>query len=461
MDLKRAFTGIGLIAGTIVAFCANPAQAYTFSTSNATAASVIDFTRLGYRYDTMPNSGNTSGPLQVRRNAATMTRTEIDRFVNAVVALKTQRFVTTPNGVRISEYDQFVATHLATMDMTGRLAPNGTTLVNGAHGNAAFLPWHRQFLDEFERALQTVDSSVTLPYWDWTNQTATRNIIFQNNFMGPNGGAGGVGGGTVQSGPFSRANGWLLRRDLSNTTNRGAWTGLSTGTPRELTRSLRDWTTLGTQTQVNGALAQTSYNAFRSRIETGTGLHNSMHNWIGGSMNLQNSPNDPMFFLVHANVDRLWGQWQLNGRWGNSFYPSSGQPYGHNLLDPMFPWNTGNIPIANDLRDLMPGLPGVTATATPTDSSLFMMASAPSDLSDNTIEHSQTGYMYNPWGHMAYHGDGTEPCPDEIAMPCDMPCHQSEHVPEPSVAFGLLAFGALGAGSQFKRKRKALVKANS
>ena len=31
MDLKRTFTCIGLVAGTVVAFYANPAQAYTFS----------------------------------------------------------------------------------------------------------------------------------------------------------------------------------------------------------------------------------------------------------------------------------------------------------------------------------------------------------------------------------------------------------------------------------------------
>ena len=36
------------------------------------------------------------------------------------------------------------------------------------HFGSAFLPWHRHFLLRFERELQSVDSRVTLPYWDST-----------------------------------------------------------------------------------------------------------------------------------------------------------------------------------------------------------------------------------------------------------------------------------------------------
>ena len=35
-------------------------------------------------------------------------------------------------------------------------------------------------------------------------------------------------------------------------------------------------------------------------------LHNPPHGWIGGNMASGFSPDDPMFFLHHANVDRLW-----------------------------------------------------------------------------------------------------------------------------------------------------------
>ncbi len=43
-------------------------------------------------------------------------------------------------------------------------------------------------------------------------------------------------------------------------------------------------------------------------------LHNAVHIWVGGDrgdMGDATSPNDPVFFLHHCNVDRLWALWQL------------------------------------------------------------------------------------------------------------------------------------------------------
>lgn len=91
-------------------------------------------------------------------------------------------------------------------------------------------------------------------------------------------------------------------------------------------------------------------------------LHAYAHSLIGGSVvddiNLKQgvpkqirilgtmdsipcSPYDPIFWLNHANVDRLWAEWQDNGHTGSSFYPAAGMPFGHNLNDPMWPWDGG------------------------------------------------------------------------------------------------------------------------
>lgn len=56
---------------------------------------------------------------------------------------------------------------------------------------------------------------------------------------------------------------------------------------------------------------------------------------------IPSSPYDPVFWLNHANVDRLWAEWQDKGQTGSSFYPSRGRPFGHNLHDPMWPWDGG------------------------------------------------------------------------------------------------------------------------
>ena len=39
---------------------------------------------------------------------------------------------------------------------------------NGIHWGPAFLPWHRDYLRKFELAIQTIESDLFLPFWDWT-----------------------------------------------------------------------------------------------------------------------------------------------------------------------------------------------------------------------------------------------------------------------------------------------------
>src|SRR5262249_21396630 len=74
---------------------------------------------------------------------------------------------------------------------------------------------------------------------------------------------------------------------------------------------------------VNNALALTPYDTpawdtssagFRNRLEGWASeptfappwLHNLVHVWIGGDMAPSTSPNDPVFYLNHCNVDRVW-----------------------------------------------------------------------------------------------------------------------------------------------------------
>jgi hypothetical protein len=58
---------------------------------------------------------------------------------------------------------------------------------------------------------------------------------------------------------------------------------------------------------------------------------------------------DPLFFMLHANVDRLWAKWQWVKRRANpadaaAYAPPSPNRIGHHLVDTMWPWNgvTGN-----------------------------------------------------------------------------------------------------------------------
>ncbi len=42
----------------------------------------------------------------------------------------------------------------------------------------------------------------------------------------------------------------------------------------------------------------------------GTMMHGRVHNWVGGNMLSSSSPNDPLFWMHHANLDRIWAEWQ-------------------------------------------------------------------------------------------------------------------------------------------------------
>ena len=62
-------------------------------------------------------------------------------------------------------------------------------------------------------------------------------------------------------------------------------------------------------------------------------MHSAGHIYIGADMyESSGSPNDPMFFLHHAQVDRLWAAWQQDNLrkggetavdYGNPGYPET------------------------------------------------------------------------------------------------------------------------------------------
>lgn len=262
----------------------------------------------------------------VRKNQAALIGEEKRRFVDAVLALKVD-----------GTYDRFVQWHVDAMaHATPPSVPSNVR--NAAHKGPAFLPWHREFLRRFELELQRVDSTVTLPYWDWTVDNLPTSSIWNDDFMGGNGRASD---GRVMSGPFAY--------------DSGNW-ALSIDGPDLRRRFMANTDRLPIDLEVTNCLAITPYDtnpwnrssnpSFRNTLEgwIGSGLiHNRVHMWIGGSMMLGSSPNDLVFFLHHCNVDRLWAEWQRVHP-TEGYQPVNGGPTGHNLNDQMFPWDENTTP---------------------------------------------------------------------------------------------------------------------
>jgi tyrosinase len=231
-----------------------------------------------------------------RKNLTRLTLSERQAFVNAVLQLKA-------NG----GYDRYPTMHQGGL--------------NHGHFGPAFFPWHRELLRRFELELQAIDSSVNIPYWDWTvgnlNAAGTESLIWRDDFMG---GPGSGANFAVATGPFTGP-AWNLRRNRFDIFQFPGGGGTIAAFVDEL-----------------------DYTLMRG-LES---PHGAAHSWVGGTVgDIAFAPRDPVFWLIHCNIDRLWAEWTVakSGQAGWVQYaPASGGPTGHNLNDSMWPWNGGTSP---------------------------------------------------------------------------------------------------------------------
>jgi tyrosinase len=291
--------------------------------------------------------------LRIRKDQVDLSPGERKAFVNAVLTLKqipSQLYPPSQN-----RYDDYVLIHSKSMLMT-------VTGAMPAHQGPAFLPWHREFIRRFEMDLQSIDQRVNLPYWDWTKDNEPSSSIWDSDFMGGN---GRDEDGRVMTGPFAYDSGkWTLNINDFDDPNPGP----------DLRRHFGKFPsvpTLPSAAQVTDALNVIPYDSnpwitntttgqpqpsFRNRLEGWYGdgnIHNRVHLWVSGgtppnfddagSMFWSTSLNDPVFFLHHCNIDRLWAEWQRQHP-QQGYVPNIGGPQGHNINDPMEPWKGATTP---------------------------------------------------------------------------------------------------------------------
>jgi tyrosinase len=295
--------------------------------------------------------------MDVRKDQRALDSTERADFISALLGLKKRPSLLHPDDSEANRYDDFVEVHLNAMNAMGMPGMGGMPSASWAHQTSSFGPWHRKFLRIFELELQSVKAGVTIPYWDWTVDQGKASSPWSSTFLG---GDGRPGDNKVMDGPFAFVQGdWIIRvKD-------------SPSDPDYLTRSMGTDTTaqnLPSIGQLASTLNATPYDTapwedslrdqqdsnqwkgFRIRLEIV--LHNLVHRWVAGAMATASSPNDPIFWLHHANIDRLWAQWQDKHTTEQRYLPSSDAPTGQNLNDNMIfhaddqpaPWPGGTTP---------------------------------------------------------------------------------------------------------------------
>ena len=231
-----------------------------------------------------------------------------------------------PGSTLVSRYDDFVWAHHQVM-MQGPNDPLGPNL---AHRGPAFGPWHRELLKLYEQELQNAagDPNLTLPYWDWTkDQSGTDpGFPFTADFLGPDG--AGNPNDKVTTGAFSQAGGWILNCDEEGFGFlRRHFGGDGPGLPTAA--SVKAALGLTPYDSNPWNLSSTSTTSFRNTLEGWVGprqIHNAVHRWVDGSMQPGTSPNDPVFFFHHCNIDRLWAVWEQKNLGAAPYLPDNSTP---------------------------------------------------------------------------------------------------------------------------------------
>lgn len=165
------------------------------------------------------------------------------------------------------------------------------------HGNWFFLPWHRAYLLYFEQICRklTGEASFALPYWNWTCERQipapflgnASNPLFVDGRDGipPAALADEVVGPVLMESILSEPNFNLFASEPANALRPGVGYGTLEGTP-----------------------------------------HNSVHGFVGGVMGSYQSPQDPIFWMHHNMIERVW--WDWNGVRGNA---NTNDPVWNNL----------------------------------------------------------------------------------------------------------------------------------
>ncbi|PYS63343.1 MAG: hypothetical protein DMF74_10425 [Acidobacteria bacterium] len=188
----------------------------------------------------------------VRKRTSAMTPAERTLFKTVITKL-----INEPGDP--NRYGKFVGYHAEDHMMHPFMGPVGTQ---------RFLPWHRVYLLKLERMGRRIDSHFFIPYWKWTTDRAVPPWM-------------------VSFKPTVK----VIGPDITVTRN-------PTAPP-----------SLPTTAQVNALMGIGNFTNLVNQLDP---LHGAVHVWCHGTMsNVPTAPADPLFWMHHAMIDKIWADWQV------------------------------------------------------------------------------------------------------------------------------------------------------
>ena len=166
-----------------------------------------------------------------------------------------------------------------------------------------FLPWHRMFVFFFEQIIREVSGrpDFTLPYWDYTSADPLKRGIVPLQFRLP----------------LDPVFSVLYRADRSSLANSGQ--RIDKNQPTD-------------QMDISATMACAAYSTVGTVLgfcrSVDSNIHGRIHVLVGNAKNMGAVPyaaRDPLFWVHHSTIDRLWASWNANyagvnptSTWGNT-----------------------------------------------------------------------------------------------------------------------------------------------
>ena len=241
------------------------------------------------------------------------------------------------------------------------------------HGDWYFLPWHRAYTLMYERAVQSLTgfAAFGMPYWDWTVMRD-----YPEAFANP-----------VYKG----------KKNPLYIPNRNKLTGQNALSDEIVGQQLINTIYAETDYEVFGTTRNPDQNNLDpSWVPAGGGYqgeleskpHNHVHNNIGAFMPTPASPRDPIFFMHHSNIDRIWAHWSALGRQNSSDPLWLNMSFTNNYIDPQGKLYSATVKDLQSISDL-----GYTYDFLPTSDGQTPDASRNSRVL--ALIHSKTGTAVN------------------------------------------------------------------